>query len=119
MSNIQTNIDLLLSLLDRANNLESSTFIDVKNIIQKMNNELSLIKNEYDGVLLGGLINPLFCMLEKLVIMCLYAQEYIHIVCENGLVIDENHLIIANQMIKQVEIITDEIRMLKVKLCSS
>lgn len=118
MSNIQNNIDLLLSLLDRANSLESSTFIDVKNIIQKMNNELSLIKNEYDGVLLGGLINPLFCMLEKLVIMCLYAQEYIHIVCENGLVIDENHLIIANQMIKQVEIITDEIHMLKVKLCN-
>ena len=118
MSNIQGNIDLLLSLLDRANNLESSKFIDVENIIQKMNNELSLIKNEYDGVLLGGLINPLFCMLEKLVIMCLYAQEYIHIVCENGLVIDENHLIIANQMIKQVEIITDEIRMLKVKLCN-
>ena len=118
MSDIQGNLDLLLSLLDRANSLESSIFIDVGNIIQNMNNELGLIKNEYDGVLLGGLINPLFCMLEKLVIMCLYAQEYIHIVCENGLVIDENHLIIANQMIKQVEIITDEIRMLKVKLCN-
>ena len=118
MSNIQTNIDLLLSLLDRANSLESSTFIDVEPIIQNMNNELGLIKNEYDGVLLGGVINPLFCMLEKLVIMCLYAQEYIHIVCENGLLIDENHLIIANQMIKQVEIITDEIHMLKVKLCN-
>lgn len=119
MSNIQSNIDLLLSLLDRANSLESSKIINVENIIQKMNNELGLIKNEYDGVLLGGVINPLFCMLEKLVIMCVYAQEYIHIVCENGLLIDENHLIIANQMIKQVEIITDEIHMLRVKLCSS
>jgi hypothetical protein len=118
MSNIETNIDLLLNLLERANTLESSTHIDVEHIIKNMNNEIGLIKNEYDGVLLGGVINPLFCMLEKLVIMCLYAQEYIHIVYENGLLIDENHLIIANQMIKQVEIIIDEISMLKVKLCN-
>ena len=118
MSNIQSNIDMLLSLLDRANSLESSTFIDVENIIHKMNNEIDLLKNEYDGVLLGGVINPLFRVLDKSVIICKYAREYIHIGCENGLLVDENHLIIAKQMIKQIEIVTEEIHMLKVKLCN-
>jgi hypothetical protein len=83
-----------------------------------MNNELVLIKNEYEGVLLGGVINPLFCMLEKSVIICIYAQEYIHIVCDKGLLIDENHLIISKQMIKPIEIVADEIHLLKGKLCN-
>jgi len=108
MSNIQSNIDLLLSLLDRANSLESSTYIDVEHIIQKMNNEIGLLKNEYDGVLLGGVINPLFRMLDNSVIICKYAEEYINIVCEKGLLIDENHLIISKQMIKPIEIVADE-----------
>ena len=118
MSNIQNNIDMLLTLLERANSLESSTHIDVENIIQKMNNEIGLLKNEYDGVLLGGVINPLFRMLDNSVIICKYAQEYIHIVYEKGSLIDENHLIISKQMIKQIEIVTDEIHALKVKLCN-
>jgi hypothetical protein len=118
MSNIQTNIDLVLNLLERANSLESSTHIDVENIIQKMNNELGLIKNEYEGVLLGGVINPLFCVLDNSVIICKYAREYIYIVSDKGLLVDENHLIISKQMIKQIEIVTEEIHMLKVKLCN-
>jgi hypothetical protein len=118
MSNIQSNIDLLLSLLDRANSLESSTFIDVEHIIQKMNNEIGLLKNEYHGVLLGGVINPLFRILDKAVITCKYAEEYINIVFEKGLLIDENHLIISKQMIKPIEIVADEIHLLKGKLCN-
>ena len=73
-----------------------------------MNNEIGLLTNQYDGVLLGGVINPLFRMLDNSVIICKYAQEYIHIVYEKGSLIDENHLIIANQMITQIEIVADE-----------
>jgi hypothetical protein len=118
MKNIQGNIDLLLSLLDHASKLKSSTYIDVEDIIQKMNNDIGLLKNEYDGVLLGGVINPLFRMLDKSVITCKYAQEYINIVCEKGLLIDENHLIISKQMIQPIEIVADEIHFLKCKLCN-
>jgi hypothetical protein len=118
MSNIQSNIDLLLSLLVSANSIKSSTYIDVENIIQKMNNEIGSLKNEYDGVLLGSVINPLFRMLDNSVIICKYAQEYIHIVYDKGLLIDENHLIIAKQMIKPIEIVADEIHILKGKLCN-
>lgn len=118
MSNIQSNIYLLLSLLDHASKLKSSTYIDVEDIIQRMNNDIGLLKNEYDGVLLGGVINPLFRMLDNSVIISKYAQEYIHIVCENGLLIDENHLIISKQMITPIEIVADEIHLLKGKLCN-
>jgi hypothetical protein len=116
MNNIQSNIDILLSLLDHASKLKSSTYIDVEDIIQNMNNDIGLLKNEYDGVLLGGVINPLFRVLDKSVIICKYAEEYIHIVCDKGLLVDENHLIIAKQMFKPIEFVTDEIHMLKVKL---
>uniref|UniRef100_A0A6C0E6C5 Uncharacterized protein n=1 Tax=viral metagenome TaxID=1070528 RepID=A0A6C0E6C5_9ZZZZ len=118
MSNIQSNIDLLLSLLDHASKLKSSTYIDVEDIIQKMNNDIGLLKNEYDGVLLGSLINPLFRILNNAVITCKYAEEYINIVYEKGLLIDENHLIISKQMIKPIEILADEIHLLKGKLCN-
>lgn len=118
MNNIQSNIDLLLSLIKQAGTLETSTYIDVEHLIQKMNNEIGSLKNEYDGVLLGGVINPLFRMLDNSVIICKYAQEYIHIVYDKGLLIDENHLIIAKQMIKPIEIVADEIHLLKGKLCN-
>ena len=118
MTNIQSNIDKLLSLLEQALKVESSAYIDVEHIIHKMNNEIGLLTNQYDGVLLGGVINPLFRMLDNSVIICKYAQEYIHIVYEKGSLIDENHLIIANQMITQIEIVADEIHLLKGKLCN-
>jgi hypothetical protein len=118
MNNIQGNIDILLSLLEHVSKLKSSTYIDVEDIIQRMNNDIGLLKNEYDGVLLGGVINPLFRVLDKSVIICKYAEEYIHIVCDKGLLVDENHLIIAKQMIKPIEFVTEEIQMLKVKVCN-
>jgi hypothetical protein len=83
-----------------------------------MNNEICLLKNEYEGVLLGGVINPLFRMLDNSVIICKYAEEYINIVYEKGLLIDENHLIISKQMITPIEIVADEIHLLKGKLCN-
>jgi hypothetical protein len=45
-----------------------------------------------------------------------YSYKYINIVYEKGLLIDENHLIISKQMITPIEIVADEIHLLKGKL---
>jgi hypothetical protein len=52
------------------------TFVDVDNIITRMNNEIANLKNEYTGGMLIGIINPFFKTLDTAVIVSRYVEEY-------------------------------------------
>lgn len=52
------------------------TFVDVDNIITRMNNEIANLKNEYTGGMVIGIINPFFKTLDTAVIVSRYVEEY-------------------------------------------
>lgn len=52
------------------------TFVDVKSIIRRMNNEIANLKNEQIGGMGIGLINPFFKILDTAVIVSRYVEEY-------------------------------------------
>lgn len=52
------------------------TFVDVKSIIGRMNNDIANLKNEYTGGMVIGIINPFFKTLDTAVIVSKYVEEY-------------------------------------------
>jgi hypothetical protein len=52
------------------------TFVDVDNIITRMNNDIANLKNEYTSGMVIGIINPFFKTLDTAVIVSRYVEEY-------------------------------------------
>ncbi len=61
MTDIQENIDQILTLFERAASVEECSYVNVEEMNELMREEISLLTDDYDGcLLLGGVVNPVF-----------------------------------------------------------
>jgi len=118
MTDIQENIDQILSLFERAANVEGCSYVDVEEMIELMNEEISIINDDYEGSLLGGVINPLFKKLDTALIVSSYVKNYTNNVITYSSLMEQEHIILASQMTDKMNKVSDEIKKLKLKMCN-
>jgi len=116
MNDIQENIDRIMVLFENATNLEGSSYVGVEGLRDLMSQELALLADDYDGALLGGVINPVFKMQDISAIVCGYARDYTNKVIVYSSLMEQEHVIIATQMMDNVDTIEREIKKLNMKL---
>lgn len=107
---IQTNLDEILQLFLRSADVRSCEHVDVQDMNRAMNEELSILDNEYDGVLLGGVINPLFRLLDTATIVTTYVKKYTSCVIQYSSQMDIEHIILATEMSERIDLVAVEIK---------
>lgn len=113
---IQTNIDDILSMFQRGGQISSCEQFDVKDMNRRMSEEIGMLSHEYQGVLLGGAINPFFRLLDTASILSAYVTKYTNSVIQYSSQMDIEHIILVTQMSDKMDLIADEIKKLKSSL---
>ena len=113
---IQTNIDEILQLFLRSAEISSCQQVDVQDMNRAMNEEISRLDNGYDGVLLGGVINPCFKLLDTASIVSAYVAKYTSCVIQYSSQMDIEHIILATEMSSKIDLVADEIKKLRTKI---
>ena len=116
MTNIQENIDQILVLFDKAADAEGCSYVDVDEIIEMMNEDIALLADEYEGILLGGVVNPLFKTLDIASIVCGYVKHYTNNVIVYSSLMEQEHIIFATEMTEIADAIGDKIKKLNKKM---
>jgi hypothetical protein len=116
MTDIQENIDKILVLFERATDVEGCSYVDVEGLRELMKEEVALLTDDYDGTLLGGVVNPFFKTLDTAAIVCSYVRHYTNNVIVYSSLMEQEHIIIATEMMDLVYTIEIEIKKLNVKL---
>ena len=110
---IQTNIDEILQLFLKGAEISSCQHVDVQDMNRAMNEEISMLDNGYDGVLLGGVINPWFKLLDTASIVSAYVAKYTSCVIQYSSQMDIEHVIIVTQMTNKIDLVAYEIKKLR------
>lgn len=113
---IQTNIDEILHLFLRSVEISSCQHVDVQDMNRAMNEEISMLDNGYDGLLLGGVINPWFKLLDTASIVSAYVAKYTSCVIQYSSQMDIEHIILATEMSSKIDLVAEEIKKLKTKI---
>jgi hypothetical protein len=118
---VQTNIDEILQLFSRGAHLQGADMnscqqVDVQDMNQAMNEELSMLDSGYDGVLLGSVINPLFRLLDTASVVSAYVAKYTNGVIQYSSQMDIEHIILVTQMSDKIERVSEEIKKLRKNL---
>lgn len=113
---IQTNIDDILRMFQRGAEVRSCDHLDLQGMNQCMSEELSMLDNGYDGVLLGGVINPFFRLLDTALILSAYITKYTSGVIQYSSQMDIEHIILVTQMSDRIDQISAEIKKLRTNL---
>ena len=116
MTDIQTNIDDILRMFQLGAEVRSCDELDVRDMNQCMSEELSMLDNGYDGVLLGGVINPLFRLLDTALILSAYIKKYTSGVIQYSSKMDIEHIILVTQMSDRIDQVFEEIKKLRSSL---
>jgi len=107
---IQTNIDEILQLFLRCADMRSCEHVDVQDMNRAMNEEISMLN---DGVLLGGVINPLFKLLDTATIVSTYVAKYTSGVIQYSSQMDIEHIILVTEMSERIDLVAVEIKKLR------
>lgn len=113
---IQTNLDEILQLFLRSAVISSCQHVDVQHMNRAMNEEISMLDNGYDGLLLGGVINPWFKLLDTASIVSAYVAKYTSCVIQYSSQMDIEHIILATEMSSKIDLVADEIKKLRTKI---
>jgi len=110
---IQTNIDEILQLFSRGADVNSCEHFDVQDMNRAMNEEISMLDNGYNGVLLGGVINPLFRLLDTASVVSAYVAKYTGGVIQYSSQMDIEHIILVTKMSHKLDLVSEEIKKLR------
>lgn len=113
---IQTNIDDILNMFQRATVVSGCDYVDVQDMNQRMSEEIGMLTHEYEGVFLGGVINPLFRLMDMASIVGAYVTKYTNCVIQHSSLMDLEHVMLATQMSEKTEQIASEIKKLRSRL---
>jgi len=102
-------------MFQRGAEVRSCDEFDVRDMNQCMNEELSMLDNGYDGVLLGGVINPFFRFLDMALILSAYIKKYTSGVIQYSSQMDIEHIILVTQMSDRIDHVSEEIKNLRSK----
>lgn len=110
---IQTNIDDILNMFQRATVVSGCDYVDVQDMNQRMSEEIGMLTHEYEGVFLGGVINPLFRLMDMTSIVSAYVTKYTNCVIQYSSLMDIEHVILATQMTDKIDQNAFEIKKLR------
>ena len=113
---IQTNIDDILNMFQRATVVSGCDYVDVQDMNQRMSEEIGMLTHEYEGVFLGGVINPFFRLMDMASIMSGYVTKYTSCVIQYSFLMDLEHVMLATQMSEKMDQIATEIKKLRLSL---
>ena len=113
---VQTNIDDILSMFQRGGQISSCEQLDVKDMNRRMSEEIGMLTHEYQGVFLGGAINPFFRLLDTASILSGYVAKYTSGVIKYSSQMDLEHIILVTQMSDKMDQISEEIKKLRSSL---
>ncbi len=113
---IQTNIDDILNMFQQAAELSGCDYVDVQDMNQRMSEEIGMLTHEYEGVFLGGVINPLFRLMDTASILSGYVTKYTNCVIQYSSLMDLEHVMLATQMSHKMDQIASEIKKLRLSL---
>lgn len=106
---IQTNIDDILNMFQRATVVSGCDYVDVQDMNQRMSEEIGMLTHEYEGVFLGGVINPLFRLMDTASILSVYVTKYTSCVIQYSSQMDIEHVMLATQMSHNMDRVAEEI----------
>ena len=113
---IQTNIDDILNMFQRATVVSGCDYVDVQDMNQRMSEEIGMLTHEYEGVFLGGVINPLFRLMDTASIVGGYVTKYTSCVIQYSSQLDIEHVMLATQMSHNMDRVAEEIKKLRSSL---
>ena len=113
---IQTNIDDILNMFQRATVVSGCDYVDVQDMNQRMSEEIGMLTHEYEGVFLGGVINPLFRLMDTASIVGGYVTKYTSCVIQYSSQMDIEHVMLATQMSHNMDRVAEEIKKLRSSL---
>ena len=113
---IQTNIDDILNMFQRATVVSGCDYVDVQDMNQRMSEEIGMLTHEYEGVFLGGVINALFRLMDTASIVGGYVTKYTSCVIQYSSQMDIEHVMLATQMSHNMDRVAEEIKKLRSSL---
>ena len=112
---IQTNIHQILLWFLRATEVKGCEYVDVKDINDRMCEEISMLKDGNHNILLGCVVNPFFNIFDTVSIVTAYVKEYTNYVIQYSSLMDIEHVVLATEMSEKIDQITEEIKKIEFK----
>jgi hypothetical protein len=103
-------------MFQRGGQISSCDEFDVQDMNRRMSEEIGMLTHEYQGVFLGGAINPFFRLLDTASILSAYVKKYTNSVIQYSSQMDIEHIILVTQMSNRIDQIYEEIKKLRLSL---